>query len=50
MCGRYYVDDDIAGEIRRIAKNVNFSVRTGDIRPSENAGVFKQRNGKLAVR
>ncbi|MCC8044319.1 MAG: hypothetical protein LIP12_02325 [Clostridiales bacterium] len=49
MCGRYYVDDDTADEIRRIAKNTDFLVRTGDIRPSETTAVFSQRNGMLSV-
>lgn len=49
MCGRYYVDDDTADEIRRIAKTTDFPVRTGDIRPSETAAVFSQRNGRLAA-
>lgn len=49
MCGRYYIDDDTADEIHRIAKNTGFSVRTGDIRPSETAVVFNQRSGKLVA-
>lgn len=49
MCGRYYVDDDAAREIHRIARNSDFPVRTGDIHPSETATVFNQKDGKLAA-
>jgi len=49
MCGRYYVDDDTADEFHRITKNTDFPIRTGDIRPSETAAVFSQKNGRLAA-
>lgn len=49
MCGRYYVDDDTADEFHRITKNTDFPIRTGDIRPSETAAVFSQKNGRQAA-
>lgn len=41
MCGRYYVDDDTAKEIRRLVRKVeNKLKRSGDVRPSQQANVI----------
>lgn len=52
MCGRYYVDDDTAREIERLARNVDG--RTGrqgsrDIHPSEAAAVLTGRRAALSA-
>lgn len=43
MCGRFYVDDETAGVLERIAREVDLRLgrmRTGDIYPSQKAGVL----------
>ena len=42
MCGRYYVDDDMAKEIEKLVKRMDESLRnkTGDIYPSNHAMVL----------
>lgn len=43
MCGRYYVDDEMANEISRIIKNLDNcfkKVKEGDVCPSQNALVI----------
>lgn len=43
MCGRYYVDDDMAEELGRIIKNLDNrfkKVKIGDVCPSQNALVI----------
>ena len=43
MCGRFYVDDETAGVLERIVHEVDLRlgrIRTGDIYPSQQAGVL----------
>lgn len=44
MCGRYYVDEQTAEEIKRlvyrISRNLQMKITTGDVRPSESAPVL----------
>ncbi len=40
MCGRYYVDDDTARQVRDMVRNKEHKVQTGDVRPSEPATVL----------
>lgn len=43
MCGRFYVDDETAGVLEKIAREVDLRLgrmRTGDIYPSQKAGVL----------
>lgn len=51
MCGRYYVDDDIVKEIRRIAKPAAMDFTSGktDIYPSQEAVVLVGSGGALAA-
>lgn len=51
MCGRYYVDDETAREIEKIAAKLDREVqkgRTGDVCPSQEALIIRQRNGQLS--
>lgn len=51
MCGRFYIDDDTAGEIEKIVRMVDEKLRrakrTGDIYPTETAPVILYREGKM---
>lgn len=57
MCGRYYVDDETAGEIERIVRTMDekkknahsVTVQAGDIHPTDFAPVlFGERDGKIS--
>ena len=43
MCGRYYIDSDMADEIQQVVREVDQRIRkaqfTGDIHPTESAPV-----------
>lgn len=46
MCGRYYIDDETAGEIEKLVKDLDRKsgwTVPGDVRPSEEAMVVKER-------
>lgn len=46
MCGRFYADDTTVREAERIVQNVQLQIqnmRTGDIYPSQNAGILTGR-------
>ena len=50
MCGRYYIDSDMADEIQQVVREVDQRIRkaqfTGDIHPTESAPVIeKSENG-----
>lgn len=51
MCGRYYVDDDTAREIEKIARQVDDklrrTVRTGDVYPDQAAGVLRAAGSRV---
>lgn len=55
MCGRYYIDSDMADEIQQVVREVDQRIRkaqfTGDIHPTESAPVIeKSENGlKLSM-
>lgn len=40
MCGRYYVDDTIAGEIEKMVQDIEVRLRNGDVYPSQTAMVL----------
>ena len=55
MCGRFYVDEGTAREIERVIRGVDLQLqkmRTGDIYPSQSAGILacrsRQKNPLLA--
>lgn len=42
MCGRFYIDDETAREIERIARKINRkNAKTGDVHPSEPALILR---------
>ncbi len=49
MCGRYYVDDDTARAVRRLIRDQEKKVRTGDIHPSQSATILDSREEGLAA-
>ena len=47
MCGRFYVDEGTAREIERVIRGVDLrmqKMRTGDIYPSQSAGILTCHN------
>lgn len=52
MCGRYYVDDQMAREIEKIVTEVDEKVRTqltGDVCPSQNAAVLAKKGKGMVL-
>lgn len=51
MCGRYYIDDETAGEIEKVIRRIGsgLSVRAGDIRPTNEAAVLSAGEGRLGA-
>ena len=48
MCGRYYVDDETAREIEKIARKIDDKTAgRGDVHPSDLALVLKTADGKM---
>ncbi len=48
MCGRYYVDEETAGEIQRLVRTLDRKLRlgnTGDVVPSQYADVLRGKDG-----
>jgi len=46
MCGRFYIDDETAREIEKIARRIDRkTAKTGDVHPSEPALVLRALNG-----
>ena len=48
MCGRYYVDEEMAGEIQRLVRTLDRKLRlghTGDVVPSQCADVLRDKDG-----
>ena len=42
MCGRFYIDDDTAREIEKIARKIDWkNAKTGDVHPSESALILR---------
>lgn len=53
MCGRYYVDDETAKEIEKLVRYLDRKLRfhnTGDVYPSQKAGVLCGKEGHLSFR
>ena len=55
MCGRYYVDDEMLGEIRQVVRDIDRRLKgevlSGDVRPSEAALIlFRDRGEWCPVR
>ena len=46
MCGRYYIDSDMADEIEQVVNDIDQRIRqehfTGDIRPTDTAPVIEK--------
>ena len=52
MCGRYYVDDETAREIEKLARDLDRKLqieRTGDVFPAQNATIIKGQEHHLAA-
>lgn len=52
MCGRYYISEDMAGEIQKLVRNVDERLamcRSGDVCPSSMATVLLQSGNRLAA-
>lgn len=50
MCGRYYVDEEMAVEIRRLLRMLEGRIRiprSGDVYPSQTAAVIRAEGGEL---
>ncbi len=48
MCGRFYIDDETAKEIEKIARKIDQKMaKMGDVYPSEPALVLKALNGRM---
>lgn len=48
MCGRFYIDDETAREIEKIARKIDDkTARRGDVHPSDLALVLKTADGKM---
>lgn len=48
MCGRFYIDDEAAREIEKIAEKIDKrKAKTGDVYPSDLALVLKADNGRM---
>lgn len=54
MCGRYYIDSDMAEEIETVVRYVDQRIRkkqfSGDIRPTEFAPVIEKSEMRLKTR
>ena len=52
MCGRYYVDEEMAGEIERLVRSLDKSIcpaRRRDVFPSQNALILRSRGEGLSA-
>lgn len=52
MCGRYYVDDDMLQEIKKITSKIDsdlYGVKTGEITPAQNAIVLTGKEKDLSL-
>ena len=50
MCGRFYIDDETAREIERIARKIDSrNAKTGDVHPSEPALVLRADSDSMAT-
>ena len=48
MCGRFYVDDETAREMEKIARKIDRKMaKTGDVHPSEPALVLRALKGGI---
>ena len=47
MCGRYYVDDGVMRDIRRIVNGIDLALKDGAIRRSEDSADMAQNGGNL---
>lgn len=48
MCGRFYVDDETAREIEKIARKIDQKMaKMGDVHPSEPALILRAMKGEI---
>ncbi len=49
MCSRYYADDSTEEKVRQLTGNPEFSIRKGDIHPSDSAAIITGNGGILTA-
>ncbi len=51
MCGRFYIDDETAQEIEKIARKIDSKMsKTGDVYPSESALVLQADHDSMVAK